>query len=159
MLLHKEDHFEIRFLESPVEYRIVGDAAVPGPNDTSQAQDVRSGKKAANTIPLAAIHGPPVLSGDGRRLAATYEDGRVRVWDLASARQIHSVPAPLSLSLGLNHDGTRSRDGGPKGRNACCLGRWPVRRNYAARLITGRDSSDLFADRSIACRVHGAETE
>ena len=45
VLLHKEDHFEIRSLESPVEYRIVGDAAVPGPNDTSQAQDVRSGKK------------------------------------------------------------------------------------------------------------------
>ncbi|HEY7314778.1 MAG TPA: WD40 repeat domain-containing protein [Gemmataceae bacterium] len=113
-LVRREDHFEIRSLQSPAEHRIVADAAVSAPNDTTQPVDSAAGKDAPRLIPLAETYGPPVLSGDGRRLAAAYQDGRVRLWDVESARQIQSVPAPPSLSLGLNQDGTRLATAGPK---------------------------------------------
>jgi WD40 repeat protein len=90
--LQRYGSFEVRSLEAPPEYQTVGDAAV---------------SLVSGVIPLATAYGPPVLSGDGRRLAATYGDGRVRVWDMASAREIQAVPAPLSLSLAISPNGTR----------------------------------------------------
>src|SRR5262249_17879059 len=58
------------------------------------------------------------LSADGRVLACGGEDGRLRVWDVATRRLLWQVDAHTSgaLSCALSRDGTRLASSGGDGR-------------------------------------------